>query len=379
MQLISGDKSGKIPDESANPNLVGQFIECLVRFWKIGGSLVFWSDSDPLYYQTNLFLEYADFPEVGRLKIKFKGNDLGCEQMVPGNIAKLKEKVFNEEKRLSDGKHYRPSLSHNIVNIAIGTTISYIDDETKISPLIPFGYAGRKDQNKDIPDSNHCNILFYPFNREYPNGDIVFDGEFSKLFNELDTGENYSTFRYVQNIAAFTTQFAKKYAEYGDDWVETFKLPSFEFELDETIVWDKFEPRITNEFDIVYLIDATGSMGSTIQAAKDTVILIANDLKEKFSSMKFQLGCIFYRDPIDSKSDKHTRYLLTSDINKLKNDISCESPDGGGDGPEDFVGGYKEVFKMPWRSGTKLIIHIADAPTHCNKYCGYSNHEEESG
>jgi hypothetical protein len=28
--VISGDKSGKIPDESANPNLVGQFIECLV-------------------------------------------------------------------------------------------------------------------------------------------------------------------------------------------------------------------------------------------------------------------------------------------------------------------------------------------------------------
>ena len=125
--------------------------------------------------------------------------------MVPGNIAEVKEKVFNEEKRFSDGKHYRPSLSHNIVNIAIGTTISYIDDETKISPLIPFRYAGRKDQNKDIPDSNHCNILFYPFNREYPNDDIVFDGEFSKLFNELDTGENYSTFRYVQNIAAFTT------------------------------------------------------------------------------------------------------------------------------------------------------------------------------
>ena len=34
---------------------------------------------------------------------------------------------------------------------------------------------------------------------------------------------------------------------------------------------------------------------------------------------------------------------------------------------------------MAWRSGTKLIIHIADAPAHCRKYCGYDNHEEESG
>ena len=377
--VISGDGSDKLPDEGANSNLVGQFIECLVRFWKIGGSLVFWSDSKPLFYQTNLFLEYADFPDVGKLKIKFKGNDLGCEQMVPGNISEVKEKVFNEEKRFSDGKHYRPSLSHNIVNIAIGTTISYIDDETKIYPLVPFGYAGRKDQDTRIPDSTHCNILFYPSNREYPNGDIVFDGGFSKLFNELDSGENYSTFRYVQNIAAFTTQFAKRYAEFGDDWVETFKLPSFDFELDESVIWTRFEPRITNEFDIVYLIDATGSMGSTIQAAKDTVISIANDLKSKFSKINFQFGCIFYRDPIDSKSDKHTLYYLTNDISELSNDISGESPDGGGDGPEDFVGAYKNVFKMAWRNGTKLVIHIADAPAHCNKYCGYDNHEEESG
>ena len=120
-------------------------------------------------------------------------------------------------------------------------------------------------------------------------------------------------------------------------------------------------------------------MGSTIQAAKDTVISIARDLKDKFEKMNFQFGCVFYRDPIDSKSDKHTRYSLTNDINQLRNDISGESPDGGGDGPEDFVGGYKEMFKMAWRSGTKLVIHIADAPAHCKKYCGRYNHEEESG
>ena len=377
--VINGDGSDNLPDKGANSNLVGQFIECLVRFWKIGGSLVFWSDSTPLFYQTNLFLEYADFPEVGKLSIRFQGNDLGCEQMVPGNISEVKEKVFNKEKEFSDGKHYRTSFSHNLVNIAIGTTISYVNDETKISPLVPFGYAGRKDQDSKIADCTHCCILFYPSNREYPNGDIIFDGGFSKLFNELDSGENYSTFRYVQNIAAFTTQFAKRYAEFDEDWVETFKLPSFEFELDETVKWTRFEPRITNEFDIVYLIDATGSMGSTIQAAKDTVISIANDLKKQFSKINFQFGCIFYRDPIDSKSDKHDLYYLTNDINKLRNDISSESPSGGGDGPEDFVGAYKEVFKMAWRSGTKLIIHIADAPAHCRKYCGSSNHEEESG
>ena len=31
-------------------------------FWKNGGSLVFFADGDPLFYQVNLFLENAEFP-----------------------------------------------------------------------------------------------------------------------------------------------------------------------------------------------------------------------------------------------------------------------------------------------------------------------------
>ena len=89
--IINGDGSKYLPDKDANFNLVLQFIDCLIRFWKIGGSLVFWSDSWPLFYQTNLFLQNADFPEFGKLGIQFKGNDPGGEQMVPGNIKEIKE------------------------------------------------------------------------------------------------------------------------------------------------------------------------------------------------------------------------------------------------------------------------------------------------
>ncbi len=62
------------------------------------GFLVFWSQSKPLYFQTNLFSKYEDFPEAGKLRIQFKGNDLGGEQIVPGNITEVKEKVFNKKK-----------------------------------------------------------------------------------------------------------------------------------------------------------------------------------------------------------------------------------------------------------------------------------------
>ena len=33
---------------------------------------------------------------------------------------------------------------------------------------------------------------------------------------------------------------------------------------------------------------------------------------------------------------------------------------------------------IAWRNGTRLIIHIADAPAHGSKWCGEGNHEEEN-
>lgn len=41
---------------------------------------------------------------------------------------------------------------------------------------------------------------------------------------------------------------------------------------------------------------------------------------------------------------------------------------GGDDAPEDIAGALNRVHQFEWRSRTKLIIHIADAPCHGKKY-----------
>ena len=33
---------------------------------------------------------------------------------------------------------------------------------------------------------------------------------------------------------------------------------------------------------------------------------------------------------------------------------------------------------IAWRNGTRLIIHIADAPAHGNEWCNENNHNEEN-
>ena len=137
--------------------------------------------------------------------------------------------------------------------------------------------------------------------------------------------------------------------------------------------------RPRQDFDIIYMIDATGSMGSYLQAAKDQCINISNELKTKFNNYDYQFGGIFYRDPIDSNSDKNDMFDLTDDVPSLKSFISKMEAYGGGDLAEDWAGGYDlAVNKIKWRNGLRLIIHICDADAHGRDYStSGDNHPDE--
>ena len=155
------------------------------------------------------------------------------------------------------------------------------------------------------------------------------------------------------------------------------KLPDISKEINEELNKKEHAQR---EVDICYLIDATGSMGREINAANEYVIKIFEELTTKYKDdFKFQFGAIFYRDKIDSKSDKNEYFPLTTDMNSLKNDISKVEPSGGGDTPEDWVEGYNIALsdKMKWRNGMKLIIHIADAGAHGTEFSSGDKYPKE--
>ena len=134
----------------------------------------------------------------------------------------------------------------------------------------------------------------------------------------------------------------------------------------------------SKNFDVLYLIDATGSMSSYITAAKEEAKNIASQLKNIYPDMKFKYGYIFYRDPIDSKSDIHEIIDLTDDINSLSEKIGKIEAMGGGDLPEDWVGAYKLANeKINWRNGNKVIIHLTDAGAHGKLFTPNDNYPEE--
>ena len=60
--VMCGPQKAILPKPNSDPNLIGEFMKVINIFWKNGGSIVFFADGDPLFYQVNLFLENAEFP-----------------------------------------------------------------------------------------------------------------------------------------------------------------------------------------------------------------------------------------------------------------------------------------------------------------------------
>ena len=107
-------------------------------------------------------------------------------------------------------------------------------------------------------------------------------------------------------------------------------------------------------------------------------INIWNALKVKMPGVAFKFGGIFYRDPIDSSGDRNDYIDLTDNIDSFKSFVSTMRPDGGGDTPEDWVGGYNIALNnINWRKGVRCIIHIADAGAHGTKYSPGDSHPDE--
>jgi len=78
---------------------------------------------------------------------------------------------------------------------------------------------------------------------------------------------------------------------------------------------------LTKCVDIVYVIDATGSMGHEIKAAKEYVISIFQELTEKYKDYNFQFGSVFYRDKVYSEEDEDEYFPLTNNMEDLKKNI----------------------------------------------------------
>ena len=201
---LTKDENGKCPyyacwllnNLSITPQ-TNQFLEILMKFWKNGGAVILLSDNTPFIVETNLFLSMINANFI------MEGNYIGQKDIYGDDTGLLnKPALFNRNKNIYKYNNIqRQGLCHNLYNIYEGVTISSVTKDNKrkmdvnqndVKPFIPFAR-----------DSEGGITSLIKLANDYGEGDLIIDGGFTKLFiNMKESG----TFRYIQNIAGFTSR-----------------------------------------------------------------------------------------------------------------------------------------------------------------------------
>ncbi|OCK93318.1 uncharacterized protein K441DRAFT_566400 [Cenococcum geophilum 1.58] len=115
--------------------------------------------------------------------------------------------------------------------------------------------------------------------------------------------------------------------------------------------------------DLLFLIDTTGSMYSYINAAKEQVKSIVDDIKKSFlNESEVRVSVVSYKDHGDHPNIEFLDFTPSAD--QVFEFLGRLNASGGADAPEDVLGGMYQALNASWKQQTRCIIHIADAPPH---------------
>lgn len=119
-----------------------------------------------------------------------------------------------------------------------------------------------------------------------------------------------------------------------------------------------------DNIDVLFLIDNTGSMSDLIQAVKNNISPIYQNVSSQFKSTRIAIATIS-----DHNCDKDWELIsdFSSDTSTLEENIQSIGLSKGknGDWPEDYLYGLHKAKQLKWRNeATKLIVLIGDATYH---------------
>jgi Alpha-kinase family len=120
--------------------------------------------------------------------------------------------------------------------------------------------------------------------------------------------------------------------------------------------------------DICFCMDATGSMSGIINNVKKCIVQVSQQITSS-TGMVARFGLVVYRDYGDG-ANRHQIFDFTTSEG-LKVHLGTINAFGGGDGPEDCFGGIlASASRVSWKSPSRIIIWMGDAPQHGSLYNG---------
>ena len=147
----------------------------------------------------------------------------------------------------------------------------------------------------------------------------------------------------------------------NEQWVSTAAISETQVNriaLDETL------PSPTNQVQIAFMVDATGSMGDELEFLKMDLKKVIAEVQKTNTQLKISTATVFYRDEGDEYVVKHSPF--TEDINQTTEFISQQRADGGGDFPEAVDKALVQLNQLQWQpeARTRIAFLVLDAPPH---------------
>ncbi len=117
--------------------------------------------------------------------------------------------------------------------------------------------------------------------------------------------------------------------------------------------------------DILFVVDATGSMGDEIEYLKSELLDVTRRVKEENSALDLRMGAVFYRDEGDEYVTKISPF--SSSLFQTVQFIGGQHADGGGDYEEAVHTALNTaVTQLSWNehARARLLFLVLDAPAH---------------
>jgi hypothetical protein len=119
--------------------------------------------------------------------------------------------------------------------------------------------------------------------------------------------------------------------------------------------------------DLLFLLDATGSMEDEIKRIQETIVSISERVSSLPGSPELRFGLVAYKDKSDDYLTRSSDF--TSDVQAFRTTLLAVRAGGGGDTPEAINEGlYSAVHELSWSEhGLRLAFMVADAPPHVDQ------------
>ena len=119
------------------------------------------------------------------------------------------------------------------------------------------------------------------------------------------------------------------------------------------------------KLDVVFLLDATGSMGDELDRLTANMASTASKVLEAAGGSQVRFGLTAFKDRGDDYVTRSSP--LTSDVRSFSGELAKVKAGGGGDTPESVSAGLNEaVTKSAWGGDdvAKVIVLVGDAAPH---------------